>query len=384
MLEQIKMPSMGATMEEGVVIGWKVKEGSQVKTGDILLELESDKSTFDFESPCDGVVRKIVANEGDVVPVQQTIAIIGDADDEIPVDWLKQGACKESPVAEQEPQVVVQQDISTVPTRTRGIKISPRARKLAEKLGVNIATVTGTGPSGRIESSDIEKITQKDDETSEFITFTSTRKQINKTVTRSKQQIPHFYVQTIVDMTNVIAYRQRLIDDGEKISYNAILMKAIAKAIEVEPVFNCAFSDEGLLERKGINVGLAIETSKGVVIGVVDNVDKDGIPELSAKIRLNVDAARNERFNELKMDGACMTISNLGQYRVEAFLPIIHPGESAILGIGSISDRPVVKEGKIVIQKNMPMTFCIDHRIADGALAARFLEAMCDYLENLG
>ena len=119
MLEQIKMPSMGATMEEGTIIGWKVKEGSQVKTGDILLELESDKSTFDFESPCDGVVRKIIANEGDVVPVQQTIAIIGDTGDEIPADWLKQGVCEETQISEQKPKSVVQHDTSAVPARFR-------------------------------------------------------------------------------------------------------------------------------------------------------------------------------------------------------------------------------------------------------------------------
>lgn len=156
MLEQIKMPALGATMEEGVIIAWKVKEGDEVAKGDIILELESDKSTFDFESPCAGVVRKIFAGDGDTVPVQQMIAIIGDVNEQIPDGWLQEKDC-EGQIQPSQQSESAEQKGSVTQGKSRGVKISPRARKLADKLGVDIAKVRGSGPGGRIESSDIEK-----------------------------------------------------------------------------------------------------------------------------------------------------------------------------------------------------------------------------------
>ena len=160
MLEQVKMPSLGATMEEGTIIAWKVNEGDIIKAGDVLVELESDKTNYDFESPCSGVVRKIIANDGDTIPVEQLIAIIGDPDDHIPSDWLKEPQAVKTQLLPERQQAISEPKSTPQSVREQGVKISPKARKLAENLGIDISKITGTGPSGRIESSDIEKATQ--------------------------------------------------------------------------------------------------------------------------------------------------------------------------------------------------------------------------------
>jgi pyruvate dehydrogenase E2 component (dihydrolipoamide acetyltransferase) len=394
MLRKITMPSMGATMEEGVIVGWKVKEGDAVKAGEILLELESDKSTYEFESPCDGIIRKIIALEGQTVPVQHLIAVIGDGNEPIPADWLTQGPSASQSADKTITGVSPAASIASAPAAGQGreVKASPRARKLAEKLGVDLKTVTGTGPGGRIESADVEKAATGTASKApgfmpgvhtQTIPFASARKQINRAVVQSKQQIPHFYVGISVDMTAAAAWREKQAQQGRKITYNALLIQAVAKGLADEPSLNYAYSDAGYIPRHGVNIGLAVETPQGVVIAVIENADRYDTAALSDKINADVTAAREERFNQIKMDGACMTISNLGMYRVETFIPIIHPGESAILGIGSIADRPVILNGQIIVRKTMPVTVCADHRIADGAVVARFLETFASYLEKM-
>ena len=207
MLNKITMPSMGATIEEGTIVVWSLNEGDRVNAGDVLVEIESDKATFDYESPCDGVVRKILVEEGETVPVGQLIAIVGDEGEEIPADWLESAAEESARSSAQVTQAGPQAKEATKPAGTGRVKISPRARKLAEKLGVDVANVTGSGPGGRIESFDIEKAGKQIGEPSELIPFTTVRRQINRMVTRSKREIPHFYVEIAVDMTAAMAYR---------------------------------------------------------------------------------------------------------------------------------------------------------------------------------
>lgn len=382
MIHKILMPSMGATMEEGTIIAWKVSEGDQVKAGDVLLEMETEKTTYDFESPNDGVVRKVLAKDGQIVPIQQLIAIIGDADEEIPPEWLQTKPSKEEVAKSTNDQPVAAPGSAVSPGKSRGIKISPRARKLAEKLGVDISTINGSGPNGRIESPDVEQAAQASGSSSVVQPISTIRARINRTVTESKQQIPHFYLESQVDMTHAMAYREKNTISGKKISVNAILMKAIVKGLEAEPGLNQAYSEKGYLLRQEINVGLAVETPAGVIIAVIDQVNQLGFPELSEEINRTVELAKAGSFNAIKKEGGCMTISNLGVYPVESFFPIIHPGESAILGVGSITERPVVQEGRIVARTTAPISLCVDHRIADGAVAARFLEAFGSYLNE--
>lgn len=387
MLQQIKLPSMGATMEEGTIVSWKVKEGDAVKIGQVLLELESDKSVFEYESPCDGLVRKILAIDGETLAVQSVIAVIGDAGDAIPAEWLAAAPAAKptgaSTATVAPPPVRASAAAGTLFDKD-GPKISPRARKRAEQLGVDIAQVTGTGPGGRIESADVEK-TAKAPPASASVggaaAFDPIRLQINRKVTKSKQEIPHFYIAAQVDMTSAVALREA---QGRTFSFNALLMKAIVAGLQAEPSLNVQYTDAGLVPHKAINVGLAIETPKGVVIAVVDDVARQDLAALTGKIKALVEAGREGNFKDLKTHGACMTISNVGIYRVDAFYPIIHPGEAAIVGVGSLAERPVVAGGQVVARKTMPISLCVDHRIADGAIAARFLKALAEYLETVG
>lgn len=385
MLQQIKLPSMGATMEEGTIVSWKVKEGDSVKTGQVLLELESDKSVFEYESPCDGLIRKILAKEGETLAVQSIIAVIGDAGDAIPAKWLATApAAKPATAAAATLVPTVQAATAAAKFARGGPKISPRAKKLAEQLGVDIAKVSGTGPDGRIESTDVERTAKTPPASASVVgavTFNPIRLQINRKVTKSKQEIPHFYIAAQVDMTRAAALREA---QGRTFSFNALLMKAIVAGLQTEPSLNVQYTDAGFVPHKAINVGLAIETPKGVVIAVVDDVDKQDLATLTGKIKDLVAAGQAGNFKDLKTHGACMTISNVGMYRVDAFYPIIHPGEAAIVGVGSLAERPVVAGGQVVARKTMPISLCVDHRIADGAVAARFLKAMAKYLETVG
>jgi pyruvate dehydrogenase E2 component (dihydrolipoamide acetyltransferase) len=388
MLKKINMPSMGATMEEGTIISWRVQTGDQVKVGDIILELETDKSTFEFECPCEGTVREIIVQKNETVPVGELIAIIGDANEEIPAGWL----AKPEPVKSSQASatIVCQQTTAHIAqTQSVGIKvkkISPKARKLAQELNGDISGVVGSGPGGRIESSDIENAASSSIAAApagNVIPLDPTRKQINAAVTKSKQQIPHFYIQTAIDMTDVVNYRNKLSKDGQKISYNAILFKAAVEGIKVEPAFNYGLDGDNYFLKDSIDLGLAVETPKGVVIVVLDDIESKSIEDVSGEMTAIIEKSRRDDLESVKLNGACMTISNLGMYRVGTFIPIIHPGETAIMGVGTIADTPIVADGQVVIRKMMPVTLCVDHRITDGSAAACFLEAFAKYLETL-
>ena len=204
--------------------------------------------------------------------------------------------------------------------------------------------------------------------------------QINRKVTQSKREIPHFYLSVTVDMTAATAYRE---SHGKKVSFNALLMKAVVAGLAAEPSLNVAYTDAGYVPHKSVNLGLAIKTTKGVVIAVIEDIAKCDDAQLMERMAAAVEAVRKGDTWAVKTAGACMTISNVGMFRTDLFIPIIHPGEAAILGVGSIAARPAVVDGALAVRQTMTITLCIDHRIADGASAARFLAAVAGYLEEL-
>jgi pyruvate dehydrogenase E2 component (dihydrolipoamide acetyltransferase) len=382
MLNEIRIPSMGATMEEGKIVVWRVKEGDRVKPGDVLLEIETDKSVFEVESPCGGVVRRILVPEGETKPVQTLIALVGDPTDDLPALTPAQASPRADPGAPVPPPTAEPRAAGPV----NDVKISPRARKLAEQLGVDIRKVSGSGPEGRIESADIERAARTPPSQplqAGVVPFDATRLQINRKVTQSKQEIPHFYLGTLIDATRLVACQGKARAQGRKMSVNAVLMQAIAKGLEAEPALNVTITANGYAPRASVDVGLAIETPRGVVIAVVENVNRLDAVALSDRIRSVVEHIRSEGLRAIKSSGACMTISNVGMYRADWFIPIIHPGETAILGVGSLAERAVVAQGTVVARPTLPLTLCVDHRIADGAVAARFLKVLADYVEKL-
>ena len=378
MVTRITMPSLSATMEEGMIVSWRVKEGDRIQTGGILAEIESDKSVFEYECPCEGVVRKVLVQEGQTCPVQATIAIIGEENEEVPAEWLALPTVQAKAEPSPSPGTAApKQQESGAKGR---ISISPRARKRAKELGVDIEKVSGTGPGGRIESSDIEQAAKGPKTPEGVVPFDPIRARINRKVTQSKREIPHFYVSVTVDMTVAMAYRE---SHGKKISFNLLLMRAVVAGLEAEPSLNVTFTDAGYVPHKSVNLGLAIETPKGVVIAVVEDVANCDDVELTDRIASAVEAVRSSDTRAVKKGGACMTISNVGMIRTDQFIPIIHPGEAAILGVSSIAQRPAVVEGAVAVRPTMTITLCVDHRIADGMVAARFLAAVAAYLESL-
>jgi pyruvate dehydrogenase E2 component (dihydrolipoamide acetyltransferase) len=381
MLTRVAMPSLGAMMEEGTIISWRVKEGDRIRTGGILAEIESDKSVFEYECPCEGVVRKLLVQEGQTCPVQATIAIIGEENEEIPSEWLAATAVQTQAEPSPVPSTSAPQQREQPEAQPKGrISISPRARKLAKELGVDIERLTGSGPGGRIESADIEKAAKSARPFQAAIPFDPIRAAINRKVTQSKREIPHFYVGVAADMTAATAYRE---SRGKQVSFNALLMKAVAAGLEAEPSLNVTYTDAGYVPHNSVNVGLAVETPKGVVVAVVEDVAGCSDEELTGRIASAAEAVRSGKMQAVKTAGACMTISNIGMVRTELFIPVIHPREAAILGIGSIAQRPVVIDGALAVRPTMPITLCVDHRIADGMVAARFIAAVVAYLESL-
>jgi len=378
MLTRVAMPSLSATMEEGVIVSWRVKEGDRIRAGGILAEIESDKSVFEYECPCEGVVRKVLVQEGQTCPVQATIAVIGEENEEIPAEWLAPPAAKATAGPSPVPSTAAPERREPGPKGR--ISISPRARKLAKELGVDIEKVAGTGPGGRIESADIEKASQRPKTPEGVVPFDPVRAQINRKVTQSKREIPHFYVSVTVDMTGAAAYRESC---RQNVSFNALLMRAVVAGLQAEPSLNVAFTDAGYVPHKSVNLGLAIETPKGVVIAVIEDVAKCDDAELMDRMASAVEAVRGGDMQAVKKSGACMTISNIGMVRTDLFIPVIHPGEAAILGVSSIAQRPVVVEGAVAVRPTMAITLSVDHRIADGMAAARFLAAVATYLESL-
>jgi pyruvate dehydrogenase E2 component (dihydrolipoamide acetyltransferase) len=348
---------MGAMMEEGTILSWKVKEGDPVTKGQLLFEFESDKSAFSYESPSDGVVLKILVPEGQKAAVGLGIALLGepgeDITDALPAD--------------------------RVPVR---VKISPRARKLAEQLKLDISTVQGTGPGGRIESLDVERAAKKGEKASQPKPFSPERKQIQNTVILAKREIPHFYLDSSIDMTQVQVFREKQAMKGVRLSYNAFFLQAAAYALLTVPVFRQTYTEQGFVLKEALHIALAVETPAGVQLSVIKDVDQKDLVQLSNEISITAEELRSSAGQGDRFEIACVTISNLGMYRVERLIPIIPPNQSAIIGIGAIADRPIVAGGTVQSRSMMTATLSVDHRIADGADAARFLQAFSASLES--
>ena len=382
MLHRVRLPSMGATMEQGTITAWKVRENARVEAGDLLFELETDKSTYGVESPVSGIVRKILVEAGQTVPVQAVVAIVGELDESIPEDWLVPESAPDRSTDARD--AGLGREVSEKPkSRSRGVRISPRARKLAAELGIDISSIAGTGPEGRIETADVKRQAGNRSMLSGRVTpIDRVRQQIMRTVSLSKQEIPHFYAQTSVDMTAALSLRMEAAATGDRLSFSAFFVQAAVAGLQAEPNLRRLYTAEGYRLLATVNVGLAVETPAGVLVGVLRDVDKCSLAELSRRTAALAEEARAGRLAPSGAVDAFLTVSNLGAYRVDTLIPIIHPGQTAILGIGRIAERPAIVQGSVVARSSVSVTLAVDHRVADGADAARFLQAFQDHLEN--
>lgn len=407
MAEIVKMPKLSDTMEEGVVSKWHKKVGDKVKSGDLLAEIETDKATMDFESFQDGVLLYIGVEEGKGAPVDSILAILGAAGEDykslLTADAAKVEAPKAevSAPAEAAPSAQAQSPASVqVETVSDSrIKASPLAKKLASEKGIDIQQVQGSGDGGRIIKSDIENYqapaTAGKSSTAAPVfvpagteSYTETnvsqmRKVIARRLAESKFTAPHFYLTIEIDMDNAIASRAAINASGEvKISYNDFVVKACGMALRKHPVINSSWLGDKIRVNQHIHIGVAISVEDGLLVPVVRFADQKGLHQISAEVKEYAGKAKSKKLQPSDWEGNTFTISNLGMFDIDQFTAIINPPDACILAVGSIQQKPVVKNGAVVPGNLMKVTLSCDHRVVDGVAGAEFLKTLKNYLEN--
>lgn len=424
---KIEMPKLSDTMEEGVIAKWNIKEGDDVSSGDIIAEVETDKATMEVEAFDDGKVLKILVDEGDAVPLGGLLAVIGEDGEDIseilesagdedagsPDDEKKeeetsdkQEETKESkkdfdPILgdlnkkgsnkkkEEKPE-------TTTPNDDGRIKASPLAKNMAEDKGIDLSSVDGSGPEGRIIKRDIEdykpakektestvSVPVYDSEESEETKISQMRKAIARRLSESKFTSPHFYETIDIDMEAAMAARKGLNEMSEvKISFNDIIVKACAAALRKHPAVNSSWLDDVIRKHGDVNIAVAVAIDEGLMTPVIKHSDKKNLRQISAETRELAGLARDRKLQPEQMEGSTFTISNLGMFGIEEFTAIINPPNACILAVGAIRDVPVVKNEEVVPGKRMKVTLSSDHRVVDGAKAAEFLNTLQKLLEN--
>ena len=391
MISEVTMPSMGADMTEGTIVKWLKNEGDEVKRGDKLAEIETDKTVVEMECYNDGILKKIIVQEGQAVPVGDLIAYIGDAGDEVPEGSYNVNN-NTAPESTNSIEIVENQTPNPSPNIGK-VKASPIAKKLATELGVDLTSINGSGPGGRITREDVEEASKgsasgdsiQGSEDSNSVPLTPMRKAIAGVVSKSKSEIPHFYISNSADMSEVIKMRSEFNEKNSvKVSVNDIVLFAVTQALKKFPKFNSSFNNGNLIEHKNINVGMAIALPVGLIVPAVLGCEDKSLTEISDSAKDLASRAKGSGspLTQEENNGATFSVSNLGMFDIDEFVAIIVPPQSAILSVGKANDEVIVKEGNMVISKIMKMTLSVDHRVNDGAEAAMFLGELKEILET--
>ncbi len=436
-MHDVLMPKLGQTMEEATVARWLKKEGDAVSRGEVLLEITTDKATLEVESFYAGVLRKIVAPEGAIVPVNRLIAYIGQPDEpipQVPSDTAEPAVVptptpRAAPTKEAEPALTPAAPSAVAATPSGGVKASPRARKLAEREHVPLRVPEGSGPGGRVTESDVEaylerraglrvspvalrlayqrgidvlqvqgtgpggKVTKGDVSAApvgpvspargRVEELSAMRRVIAQRMTESKTTIPHYYLVTRVDATDLVELRRRFRRERqERISHNALLLAACARALGAVPQVNRRWTDRGIEELVAIDIGLAVALEDGLVVPVVRGVDGLTVQEIHRASRELIEKARSKHLTPDDYAGGSLTLTSLGMYGIDFFIPIINPGQSAILSVGQMVEEPVVHLGEVTVRTMVKLVLSADHRVIDGVVGARFLEEVRTALEH--
>jgi pyruvate dehydrogenase E2 component (dihydrolipoamide acetyltransferase) len=403
MAREIRLPQLGETMKEGTIVDCKVNVGDVVKRGDIIFEIETDKATLEMESPADGFVKHILAEVGQTLPVGEPVLILGEKDEQVPqnfIDSLKGVASATVAAAEAAPAVSAAKPAGTEtgPTKPAGkVMASPRAKKLAEQLGVDLAKVTGTGPAGKITEQDVKDAAgAKPVKTAEpaaaaaevklgqTIPLNRLQRITAEKMLKSKREIPCFYLTVRADVTDLVGLRTKLNETSDvRISYNDFIIKAVAIGLEKYPVMTGQLAGDAIQLAESINVGLAITVPDGLVAPIIKNVNKMDVRQIARDSQALIERARNNKLSPADLEGGCITVSNLGALGIESFIPIVVPGQCSILGVGKITDTCVPDDGNILVRKLMSMTLSVDHKVTNGAYAAQFLDFVRKQLEDI-
>jgi pyruvate dehydrogenase E2 component (dihydrolipoamide acetyltransferase) len=385
----VVMPALEMAQETGKLIAWRKKEGDRVSKGELLLEIETDKAVVEVEAPADGLLAGITAQAGDDIPVGQTIAWIVAPGEKPPAEKESASA---APAArgKTESHATPVAGVAAEPPAVQGARISPKARRLAKELGVDLATMHGSGPGGEILASDVQgavgavtsgaATTKK---SGSIETPSSIGRLMAERTTQSWTTVPHFFVTREIEAGALNEYRERLAAEIERahnirITHTDMLVALAARVLLKHPRLNSSWTAEGIRLRDCVNMGVAIAVNDGVVAAVIPNAHTASLAEIATQRRDVAERARAGKLRPADIADATFTISNLGMYHVNQFSAIIIPPQAAILAVGSIADRVVAVEGKPAVRPMMTLTLSCDHRAADGARAAMFMNDLAE------
>lgn len=363
MVTNVVMPRLSLTMKEGTVGKWYKKEGDMVEKGEPIVEVISEKATYDLEASTSGVLRKILVDQGVDAPVNAVLAIITAPDEKL----------LETETVEEAPQAAVETEKKAL--------ASPAAKRLAREYGIDISLVEGSGPEGRVVEEDVRRFVDKSGEAvpkvKEIIPLSGFKKTSAERVSTSFKTAPHSTIMMEVDVSKAAELHEKL-----EVSYTAIIVRAVAETLLEHPLLNSTLEGNQIKIFEDINVGVAATTEYGLVVPVISNADKKSLKGIDAVIKELTEKARQGKLVKKELTNGTFTITNLGMYDVESFTPIINPPEAAILGVGKIKEKPVVIGGKIEVKPMMVLSLSYDHRIVDGAPAASFLRMVKREIEK--
>lgn len=397
MSTDVIMPALGMAQETGRLVSWFKQEGDSVTKGEMLMEIETDKSVVEIEAPASGILANVMAATDDEIPVGQTIALILEKGEDAP----QQAASTTVRPTEPEASVPEERALEAkAPPKATTIGLeggrtlaSPAARRLAKEKGVDLASLQGTGPEGAVVVKDVLSVAASvapsvDRATGgkELIQLSNMRRIIGERMTLSKQTAPHFYLNMDVAMTGVDKQRSARKQEGALLvpSINDFILWAVSQALSESPSMNAALTEHGVEQFSDVNIGVAVAIDDGLVVPVIRNADKLNLEELAQRSRELSDKAQRKKLTPLDYQGGTFTVSNLGMFGVDSFVAIINPPQCGILAVGQVAPRVVPHGEGIAIRAMMTMTLSADHRVVDGAIGARFLQKVKQHLEEQG
>ena len=410
-VQVITMPRLSDTMTDGTVATWLKKVGDTVEEGIMLAEIETDKATMEFECFYEGTILYIGVQEGETAPVDSLLTIIGPAGTDVSAIVANGGASTpaEKTTSEKEEVKTAAKAEETITISTSNnssnsrVFASPLAKKIASDKGINLADINGSGENGRVIKKDVENYTPSskieeitgssvttsgsfvaiDEEKSKEVKNSQMRKAIAKSLGSSKFTAPHFYLNVEVDMDNAMTSRKTINEIPDvKVSFNDMVVKACAMALKKHPQVNTSWTETNTIIHSHIHVGVAVAVADGLLVPVVKHTDQLSLTQIGATVRDLAGKARDKKIKVDEMQGSTFTVSNLGMFGIESFTSIINQPNSAILSVGAIVEKPVVKKGQIVVGNTMKLTLACDHRTVDGAVGAQFLQTLKTFIEN--
>lgn len=399
------MPRMSDTMEEGVIVGWLKKVGDKVEPGTILAEVETDKAVMELESFYEGVLLHIGVEKGPV-KVNGVLAVIGEAGEDYKTALATAGDGTSTAAPENKESVSQASETKTdsvvvaeTITDAGRVKASPLAKSIASKAGLDIQDIKGTGDHGRIVKKDVEQAMSNPSSNKSVVAPTTApmvasgtdidfplsqmRKTIARRLSESMFTAPHFYLSSEINMDRAIEVRKLILEsEGKKVSFNDLVVKAVAMALRQHPVINSSWLGDKIRQNGNINVGIAVAVDEGLLVPVTRNTDHLSLTQISETVKTLAAKAKDRKLQPDEMQGNTFTVSNLGMFDIESFTAIINPPDSCIMAVGAIIQKPVVKNGQIIVGNMMKIMLSCDHRVVDGASGAKFLQTFKNYLEE--